>query len=199
MRKIMITGVVLLLGLTAMAQPREGAGKDMREREGVRAREGGREGGRVREDDGRRPGAPAMRRERPAGPRGDGEDETALLLRLLRNPAFAERLKLSPDEQGQLIEEVRGMQQRIGELQGELQALALRQANLMAGPAPDESAVLESVEALGQVRTEIAKLRMRQLLAMRRRLSPEQLQQMRRFMQQQRGQERRREDPRNGT
>ena len=189
MRIIMITGAVLLVGLTAMAQPREGAGRDTREGIG----KDGREQARTRED-GRRPGPPAVRRERPAaGPRDDA-DETALLLRLLRNPAFAERLKLSPEDQRELEQEARVMQSEIAALQTEMHRLALRQASLMTGPEPDEAAVLEAVEAIGRVRTDIAKLRMRQLLTIRRRLSEDQLQQMRRFMYQQRQQERRGRD-----
>ena len=135
----------------------------------------------------------------PGGRQGRGlrqgpDGDNGPLFRLLNHPGFAARLELSEEDREELIQAAQAIQQRIREKHVEMSQLARAQARLLSASELDEAAVFASVEAIGNLRTEIAKLRMEQLLLMRRRLSGEQLQKMRGFMQQQRGRERARRD-----
>ncbi len=181
-----MTGRVLMtvvlcggFALTAPARDRDESDREQRERRRPPAVERGAEAEwRARDGRERQPaGAPVPRRP---------EDDSMLLLRLLGNPAFAERLGLSDGQRDALVEEARTLQDAIAALQTGMQQQALRQAGLIAQPDVDEAELMAAVEALGELRTGIAKLRMRQMLLLRQHLSPEQLQQMRGFMRQQR-------------
>lgn len=67
-------------------------------------------------------------------------------------------------------------------LSAKMQELAVQQARLVNQETPDEAAILKGTEDIGQVRTEIAKVKIRQMLALQKILTPEQRVKMREKM-----------------
>ena len=133
-------------------------------------------------------------RERPGWrPQGDtpsdptlaGEDRTmeeGAIGRAIANPRVAEKLGLSAEQATRLAGEMDTLRAEHDTLRAQLEASALDQVKLMSGPAVDEGAVMAAVEKSGAIRTQMAKVRMRQLFVLKKNLSPEQLATVRHLM-----------------
>ena len=103
------------------------------------------------------------------------EVEEMIIDRLVSKPELGEHLGLS-SEQTESMKKVRlDMGEQMITLRAELEKVALRQANLISESIPDEAAILKAVEETGAIHTKLAKLRIQQLLAVRKILTPEQL------------------------
>ena len=91
-------------------------------------------------------------------------------------------LELTGEQQAQL----RTLKQSSMEVQKVLMAkmreLAIAQARLLNQEKLDEEALIKGTEAIGQARTEIAKIRIKQLIAVQKILTPEQRTKMREKM-----------------
>jgi Spy/CpxP family protein refolding chaperone len=125
----------------------------------------------------------------PHGGRGrPGEDgpqhgpEEMLIHRLTRDPELAGELGISEDQVAQLNETAYALRKRHVELRAKLEVAAMEQARLMSESGIDEQALMAAVEATGAVRTEMAKLRVQQLLAIRNILTEEQRQAIRKYV-----------------
>ncbi len=101
------------------------------------------------------------------------------LKRLLENKVLIEELELT-DEQLRLLrqaaEELKIAALRLTE---QLKDAALLQARLLAAPTVDETAVMQAVEKAGSLRTDLAKLKMKELLTLKRTLKEEQQKKLR--------------------
>jgi Spy/CpxP family protein refolding chaperone len=101
---------------------------------------------------------------------------------LLEDGGFAASLGVTPEQKATLREYVEHSRERMKLLREKMEATALEQARLLTQPDIDEPAVMDSVERLGALRTELAKLRIRQLLILRDTLTPEQIEKARGLM-----------------
>jgi Spy/CpxP family protein refolding chaperone len=146
---------------------------------------------------------PEMMRERMRRLAG-GDGEGMVLRMLITDPRAAKELELSDGQIQQIKESVSGSSQELRDLNARIETAALRQAELMRADALDEEAVLKAVQETGELRTQIAKLRIKQLMAAHRVLTPDQRAKVREMMAhrvqqaRQRLQEGGREAPRRG-
>lgn len=120
-------------------------------------------------------GRGAKSRPRMTGWSREGMQEM-LLDRLVSNPELAEELEFSDDQMENLKKVRFETHEQLISLNAEKDRLALKQAQLTTEAAPDEEAIMKIIEDLGGVQTQIAKLRVRQLLAARQIMTPEQIQ-----------------------
>lgn len=114
----------------------------------------------------------------PSGPRRghQGVDREAMFIyRVLHNQELVEQLGLSDEQVTTLKEGMFALREKQIEIRSELEKAGLEQARLLTESAVDEEALMAAVEAAGQANTELAKLRMKQLLLVKTTLSAEQL------------------------
>ena len=172
MRWILVVGMTMAFGLsTALAEP-EGAGAA-----------GGKEGqGRVRKERGERP-APAREMEMGERMLVEKMEEGALLERILSNPKIVEEIGLTEDQMTRIRTAVQDQQQQQTKLRTDMEQAALEQAKILTAANMDEEALLKAVEKTGALRTEMAKFRVRQLILIKKILTPEQLEKSRQMRQ----------------
>lgn len=141
----------------------------------------GREGPRMRPAGPQRGGMFEGREGRSGGPRvGSGGGEEALLARILTNPKVAETLGLSQEQIKTLQEKLTAVRKEIATLQVDLDNASMEQARLLtATQTVDEAAVMTAIEKAGEIRTKIAKLMVQQLLAVKKTLTPAQIEKAR--------------------
>ena len=126
---------------------------------------------------GRGRGAGAARGGKDKSFSGDRQvaQQGKLLSALLQNPELAEELGLTEDQLAE-IKSVTGEHRRASmELRHEMEEAALVQVERLSADEIDEDAVMDAVEKTGEIRTEMAKLTMKQFLAFREILTPEQI------------------------
>jgi hypothetical protein len=117
---------------------------------------------------------------------GDGLERETMLCRMIAEPRVMEELGMAPEKAESLRSELNKLQERQIDLQAELQKLMLRQTDMVAGlladraKTPDET--MKLVEEIGKVRTEIAKLTIERVLALRNHLTDEQIAKARAMM-----------------
>lgn len=136
------------------------------------------------------------RGERRAAPRRD-EMHGALIERMLSTPELYGQIGLREEQARVLREAVYEIQRREIELRAELELAGLEQARLMTREEVDEDAVLQAVETAGGLRTELAKLRARKILLLRKTLDREQMQRVREMVGERLREERGASRPRN--
>jgi len=103
------------------------------------------------------------------------ETEEMIIDRLVSRPELGEHLGLNAEQKESLKKVRLDMGEQMISLRAELEKVALRQANLISERTPDEAAILKVVEETGAIHTKLAKLRVQQLLAVRKILTAEQL------------------------
>jgi hypothetical protein len=121
--------------------------------------------------------------ERAEGEGGVGE---RLIDRVLANAKLTTELGLTEETVTRLREESRALQVRQIELDAQIRKLSLEQtdrmAKLLLASDANTNEVMKTVEALGRLRTEQAKLTVQHLMAVRRHLTPEQIRRARELM-----------------
>ena len=118
---------------------------------------------------------------RMMGPMG-GDSEGMILRALSPDSPLAKEIGLTEQQSQDLKKLVPAMQAEMQASRDKMEALAIKQAELMSQDSPDEASVMKVVEELGQVRTDIAKKRMQQVLAAQKILTPEQRTKLRESM-----------------
>lgn len=137
---------------------------------------------RAHADSGGQARADAWRDGRGGATRGTGDE--MLLAAIAANERFAERLGLAEDQVQRLRGAVESSRTEYAALRAQLEAAALQQARIMTAEPVDESALMAAVDTLFDVRAEMAKLKLRQLLMVKAVLTPEQLASARQMMRQ---------------
>ncbi len=143
-------GIVLVAAAFAMAQETVDAGKAP----------GGRGAG----------GARFAGRSFAAG----GDIEGLLMRSLFQDPRTAEALGLTPEQGKEIKATLSTSDGESTELRRKMEQAASRQIELLSQDTPDEAAIFKVVDEIGAMRSDIAKLRMKQLLAVLKKLTPEQ-------------------------
>ena len=129
--------------------------------------EGGPEGG-PRPDGGRRGFGP---REGGMGPMMGGMDP---IVRMVSNPAVAEKLGLS-DEQKAKLKELKGDNQSNREAQKKVREATMKQLELMKAEKIDEAAVMAAIDEVFELRKAMAKEQAKRVIAVKSVLTPEQV------------------------
>ncbi len=135
---------------------------------------------------------PAGAGEQP-GMEAPGEVPPHAVMRALNNPEMIEKIGLTAEQVQKLQDALRDMQKQEIKLRSEQELVSLDQAELMTKPEVDEKAVMQTVEQLGKVHTEMAKLQMKRLLLLKKSLTTEQKDKLRALMQERRQEWRARE------
>lgn len=143
-------GIVLVAAAFAMAQETVDAGKAP----------GGRGAG----------GARFAGRSFAAG----GDIEGLLMRSLFQDPRTAEALGLTTEQEKEIKTTLSTSDGESTELRRKMEQAASRQIELLSQDTPDEAAIFKVVDEIGAMRSDIAKLRMKQLLAVLKKLTPEQ-------------------------
>jgi len=122
----------------------------------------------------------------------------------LMKPRIISELKLSDEQVKTLRDKAFALEQERIKLRADLDLAALEQAKLLAEDTVNEKALMAAVEKTGSLRTELAKLRMQELLLVRRTLTAEQRAKLRGMLARLRaekkgGEEIRREGPNRGA
>ena len=107
--------------------------------------------------------------------KGGGQTDAMLVARIVSNPTIAKKFGLSEEQITTLSEAMQQMRKEQIPLNAQMELAALEQAKLMTAKPIDEEAVMAAVEATGKIRTEIAKLQVKQLLLVNRTLTQEQI------------------------
>ena len=133
---------------------------------------------------GRESGRMGMRppREGAQGAGGDISMEQGMLGRFLMHPKAAEELGLTPAQVTTLKEQAEPLRTEMESLRKELEQASVEQAKLLTGGSVEEDALMAAVEKTAAVRLKMAKLAMKQLLLVKRTLSPEQVAKARELM-----------------
>jgi uncharacterized membrane protein len=101
--------------------------------------------------------------------------EGMVLDRLVNNPHVVERIGLSEAQVQTLRQAGEQIRKELQRIKAEREVASLDQARRMLDDSIDEAAVMANVETIGKLNTDIAKLKMKQLIVLRQTLTPEQL------------------------
>lgn len=107
--------------------------------------------------------------------RGPGQEPAMILDEFLNDDSAAAEAGLSAGQITTLKEAWENTKEQQKELKDKLRELAISQARLMQADVPDEEAILELVGQTGDIRTEIAKIRVKNLVLVKRTLTRPQL------------------------
>ena len=116
-------------------------------------------------------GEAAMHGRRAEWMRGEGPGP---LERIVSNPKLAAEMGLTADQIAKMKMAWEDLRQQAKELRAGQETSGMDQAKLLSSEAVDEDAVMAAVERAGKAHTELAKLKVKQLLVLRNTLTPEQ-------------------------
>ena len=105
--------------------------------------------------------------------------EEAVIAKLAGNPEFLEKIGLTEEQIETFSEGMYELEKEQITLMAEAQIAALEQARLMTAEEIDEKALMKAVEETGAISTELAKIRVRRLILLKKTLTPEQFQEIR--------------------
>ena len=188
--KHIVTMVIAGTLVTSMAQAdiegyeRKQDGKRERKQDGKRERK--QDGKRERKQDGKRErkqdGKAEKNQNRNHNRKGHRQPMGMMLGKIATNPEMAKKLGLSEEQVNTLKEAIAEHQEQQKALQEKMKAAAKEQLEQMQADEVNEEALMHAVEKTGEVRTEIAKLRIKQMLAAKKILSPEQAAEIKELM-----------------
>jgi Spy/CpxP family protein refolding chaperone len=175
-RSVWLTVSLVLTGAAALAQapmpPAEGGEGGLRRgmRPGLRA-------------GGEHPILERAMAERGMAERGGGGDGEGRVLKwLIQDERIQKELGLSDEQVAGMRKQTLENQKQLIELKAKLELAALDQVELLRAEEPDESALMKAIEKTGALRTEIAKLELKHLLAVRGTLTAEQRHKLRQMV-----------------
>jgi len=104
-----------------------------------------------------------------------------LIVHVLGNSKLAEEIGLTTAQVSELKNAIFALRERQVELRARIEKAGLEQARLLTESTVDEDALMAAVEKAGAAGTEQAKLRMRQLLLVKKSLTSEQIEKAKEF------------------
>ncbi|MDD4868934.1 MAG: hypothetical protein PHR77_00130 [Kiritimatiellae bacterium] len=113
----------------------------------------------------------------------DGGIQDAIIGKIVNNPQVASEVGLSEEQVKTLKNSLAEMKKQFEDFQKQLKESGLEQAKIMTGDSVDENALFTAVEKAGKIRTEMAKVRIRQMLLVKKTLTPEQINKVREMVQ----------------
>ncbi len=129
------------------------------------------------------PGNPGMLQERMR--RFMSGDSEGMILKMLSNDShMVQELGLTDAQVKEIKEAMAGSEQELKDLNDKLVQAGMRQVDLLKADTLDEEALMKAVQESGELRTQIAKLRIKQVIAAHKVLTPEQRAKLRETMKQ---------------
>jgi len=122
----------------------------------------------------------------PGNQEGEGQQD-AMMMRVLSNPKIAGKVGLSQEQVATLKKAFYDQKMKEIDLRASMEKAAMEQARLMMEETVDEDAVMKIVEKTGQIHTEMAKQKVQSMLLLKKTLKPEQVDKLREFMAEHRG------------
>lgn len=119
-----------------------------------------------------RRGGPGMEK----GPRQDPMARQSMMMHMLMNPRVAESIGIEEEQIDQIRKFMTDVKKKEIELWAEKEIAGVDQVTLLMADKVDEEALMNAVEKSGKIQTELAKLRVRRVIELKKILSPEQLQ-----------------------
>ena len=101
--------------------------------------------------------------------------------RFWNNPKIAETLKLTDDQKKQFDEILQANREQLIDLRANVEKAELAMTPLIREDQPNEAKILAQIDKVAQARAELEKAHARYLLAIRRKLTPEQWKQVEAF------------------
>lgn len=141
-------------------------------------------GGSVEGARGGVPGNSEMMRERMRRMMTGADSEGMILRMLTSDSRLVQELGLSDAQVKEIKDAVSGSEQETKDLNTKLDQAAMRQVELLKADSLDEEALMKAVQESGDLRTQIAKIRIKQLIAAHKVLTPEQRAKLRDTMKQ---------------
>lgn len=123
------------------------------------------------------------RRRRRVDAEHDRPAEQMLVNVLLRNDRAAERLGISEEQVESIRTQVAEQREAYQKLARRLKDCAVEQAHLVSHEPVDEAALMQAIDNCFAIRSELAKIKIRQILLVRQVLTPEQLAEARRMLE----------------
>ena len=118
---------------------------------------------------------------------GPGAEEEMLATKIAGDAALAKKLGLTEQQVKALQDGTYEVKKEMISLRAAHELAALDQAKLVAERSVNEDALMKAVEKTGQIRTEMAKLRMKQLLLLKKTLKPEQVEAVKKLIRERAG------------
>lgn len=126
----------------------------------------------------------AMRGERRLGGEGammgpGGLDQGAMIVRMLSNPKFLAEVDISTEQATKLQSALKDVESKMIDLEAEIKKASLSQTEqmtkLLADTQSSPKELMATVEKIGGLRTEQAKLQIQRLVVVRENLTPDQI------------------------
>ena len=114
--------------------------------------------------------------------RGQRPPMGMMLGKIATNPKVAEKLGISEEQTTAINNAITQYQDQHKSLAQEMKAAVKEQLELLKTETADEGALMTAIEKTGAIRTEIAKLRVKEMLVVKKILSPEQVTKIMAFM-----------------
>lgn len=121
-----------------------------------------------------------------AGSERGTDEDIGLINRIVSSQETIEKLGLTEPQIKMLKEEGYRLKMQQIDLRAALDKAAVDQARRMTEADVKEDALMEAVEKTGRIRTDLARLNVKELLLLKKTLTPEQLQEIRKRFQQRR-------------
>jgi Spy/CpxP family protein refolding chaperone len=104
--------------------------------------------------------------------------------RIVGNPKLVKELGLTDDQMAKLNAALEDFRLKTKELQGQQEDSGMDQAKMLSDTNVNEQAIMEAIERAGKARTEMAKLRIKQLFVLKNTLTPDQIAKIREIVRQ---------------
>lgn len=117
----------------------------------------------------------------PHGGKGGG-DMGGMMAKIVTTDAFAEKLGLSAEQSKQIKDGIFELRKKEIQLKADQEIAGEEQARLMTDESSSDDAILGAIEKAGKIRTELAKVKAKQLLLIRKILTQEQRKQLRKLI-----------------
>ena len=112
--------------------------------------------------------------------------QESLIVRIVEDRELAAEIGLTEDQIGSMKNSMYDLKKQEIKLNADLRLASLEQARLITESTLDEKAVMAAVERTGEIRTDIAKLKISRVLLLKKTLTPEQIEKVRDLMRERR-------------
>jgi Spy/CpxP family protein refolding chaperone len=114
---------------------------------------------------------------------GEGGWQGAILGKIVNNPEKASEIGLTEEQIKILKDSMEETKKQQEVFQKQLKESGIEQAKMMTKDTIDENALFEAVEKAGKIRTEIAKIHIKQMLVVKKTLKPDQIEKIKEMVQ----------------
>jgi len=114
------------------------------------------------------------------------DSQEAMINRIINHPEIAEKIGLTEEQIKILKDSMYEMKKQEIQLEAEKKLAVMEQTKLLMESTIDEEAVMAAVEKTSKITTELVKLKVKQLLLVKKTLTPEDIKKIKELMQERR-------------